>query len=353
MATIILRNLNHHLRYANCCLSQCRSPMPYSPLSEMTSHGVLPLLQLVVPPDVGIQSLAIYQRYLFCSSTATVNPDNQASKSSGHADSGNERRSGGSHESSDAGKPVRGGPVSWLSLLLLVATGAGVIFYYDKQKKQHIEARSLSRCLNGNVCLELVTSSFVTAKVNMCSTLETGRDSNPIGSRALMTKQGHEINNASKAVKEGPSVGKAAIGGPFNLINHDGKHVTEKDFLGKWTLMYFGFTHCPDICPDELQKLASAVDKIKEKTGIEIVPVFISVDPERDNVEQVGDYVKEFHPRLIGLTGSPDEIRNVARAYRVYYMKTAEEGSDYLVDHSIVMYVLSFLPSLMPEFLTY
>lgn len=135
-------------------------------------------------------------------------------------------------------------------------------------------------------------------------------------------------------------MGKAAIGGPFNLIDHNGKHVTEKDFLGKWTVIYFGFTHCPDICPDELQKLAAAVDKIKQNGGIEIVPVFISVDPERDNVEQVSEYVKEFHPNLVGLTGNADEIRKVARSYRVYYMKTAEEGEDYLVDHSIVMYLM-------------
>lgn len=150
----------------------------------------------------------------------------------------------------------------------------------------------------------------------------------------------YEISNASKAVKEGPSAGKAAIGGPFNLVNHDGKRVTEKDFKGKWTLVYFGFTHCPDICPDELLKLAAAIDKIKEKAGIDIVPVFISVDPERDTIEQVREYVKEFHPKLVGLTGTPDEIKKVARAYRVYYMKTAEEDSDYLVDHSIVMYLM-------------
>lgn len=72
------------------------------------------------------------------------------------------------------------------------------------------------------------------------------------------------ISNAAIAVKEGPSAGKAAIGGPFNLINDEGKRVTEKSFLGKWTMLYFGFTHCPDICPDELQKLAAAIDKISE-----------------------------------------------------------------------------------------
>jgi protein SCO1/2 len=79
----------------------------------------------------------------------------------------------------------------------------------------------------------------------------------------------------------------------------------------------------------------------EEKAKMEVVPVFITVDPERDTVEQVRDYVNEFHPSLIGLTGTTDEIRKVARAYRVYYMKTEEEGSDYLVDHSIVMYLMN------------
>ncbi|KAF5943332.1 hypothetical protein HYC85_017409, partial [Camellia sinensis] len=148
-----------------------------------------------------------------------------------------------------------------------------------------------------------------------------------------------EINTSSNAVKQGPSAGKAAIGGSFNLIDHNGNVVTDRDILGNWTVVYFGFTHCPHICPDELQKLADAVDKIKEKTGIEIVPVFISVDPERDTVEQVREYVKEFHPNLVGLTGNLDEIKKAARAFRVYYMKTEEEGLDYLVDHSIIMYV--------------
>lgn len=202
---------------------------------------------------------------------------------------GGDGGSGGSHQTGNEGKSVRGSPVSWVSMLLLLVTGAGIVYYYDQEKKRHIE----------------------------------------------------EIGNASTAVKEGPSAGKASIGGPFNLLNDHGKTVTDKDFSGKWTLIYFGFTHCPDICPDELIKMADAIDKIKEKSGIDITPVFISVDPERDTVEQVHEYVKEFHPKLIGLTGSPEEIRKVARSYRVYYMKTEEEGSDYLVDHSIVMYLMS------------
>ncbi|TKY65807.1 SCO1-like 1 [Spatholobus suberectus] len=262
---------------------------PFSPLLQPLHHS----------HRVGNQgycngSLGLCRRFLSSSAAAAdnVSGEKPASDHNAKDGSGQGKESGGGGEEgqkSDAGKPVRGGPVSWLSFLLLVLTGAGLVFYYDREKKRHIE----------------------------------------------------EIRINTEAVKQGPSAGKAAIGGPFCLINHHGKHVTEKDFLGKWTLIYFGFTHCPDICPDELQKLAAAVDKIKEKAGIETVPIFISVDPERDTVEQVGEYVKEFHPKLIGLTGSSDEIKNVARAYRVYYMKTAEEDSDYLVDHSIVIYLMS------------
>ncbi|XP_022151470.1 protein SCO1 homolog 1, mitochondrial isoform X1 [Momordica charantia] len=293
MATIISRGAKH-FHYANRCLSLHRLSLrshsnSHSPSSSVVAGANLhdrdfPLLQ----SGLGINYLAMYMRRLYGTGSPTADSQSPASERSTESNSSEGDDSGKSNQSNDAGKSVRGGPVSWLSFLLLVATGAGLVFYYDREKKRHIE----------------------------------------------------EINKASIEVKQGPSVGKAAIGGPFKLINHDGKKVTEKDFFGRWTLVYFGFTHCPDICPDELQKLAAAVDKIKEKAGIKIVPVFISVDPERDTVEQVREYVKEFHPDLVGLTGTSEEIRNVARAYRVYYMKTEEEDSDYLVDHSIVMYLM-------------
>ncbi|WCJ28050.1 hypothetical protein M5689_009759 [Euphorbia peplus] len=288
MAAALSRSANEcrkaHRFLSSRFLSHYRSFPPPSqppPSPSVFQNQNLTFLRSVIPVGVGvgIQSLPVHRR-LFCSSGTSTKAEE--TKSDG------DDKSGGSQQGDDAGKSVRGGPVSWLSFLLLMVTGAGILLYYDKEKKKHIE----------------------------------------------------EINKASEAVKEGPAVGKAAIGGPFNLVNHEGKNVTEKDFLGKWTLIYFGFTHCPDICPDELMKLAAAIDKIKEKAGLEIVPIFISVDPERDTVEQVREYIKEFHPKLVGLTGNPEEVKKAARAYRVYYMKTAEEDSDYLVDHSIVMYLM-------------
>lgn len=133
---------------------------------------------------------------------------------------------------------------------------------------------------------------------------------------------------------------KSLIGGPFKLINHKGEVVTDQDLVGKWTLFYFGYTSCPDVCPEELQKLAEAVEKIENQTNQEIVPVFCTLDPERDSIAQIQAYIAEFHPRLVGLTGTVDDIRQVAREYRVYFKKVEDEGSDYLVDHSNFIYLL-------------
>ncbi|KAF2306409.1 hypothetical protein GH714_017714 [Hevea brasiliensis] len=191
------------------------APLP-SP-SPVFDNRNLSLFCSVIPVDVGVHSMWTYQRFLSSASASTGTVSSETSGKAEDTKSDGGEKSGDSQQDSDAGKPVRGGPVSWLSFLLLMATGVGIILYYDREKKRHIE---------------------------------------------------------------------------------------------------------------------------EEKSGFELVPVFISVDPERDTVEQVHEYVKEFHPKLIGLTGNPDEIKKAARAYRVYYMKTAEEDSDYLVDHSIVMYLM-------------
>jgi protein SCO1/2 len=139
------------------------------------------------------------------------------------------------------------------------------------------------------------------------------------------------------------STGKSLIGGPFTLVNQDGKTVTQKDFKGKLMLVFFGFTHCPDVCPTELQSIASAMDKLGPDAN-KVTPVFISVDPERDTVASIGDYVKAFGPRIVGLTGSPEQVAAAAKAYRVYFRKAdQEEGADaknYSVDHSAFTYLM-------------
>jgi protein SCO1/2 len=135
-------------------------------------------------------------------------------------------------------------------------------------------------------------------------------------------------------------VGKAAVGGPFSLIDTENKPFTHENLLGKFNILYFGFTHCPDICPDELEKLAEAVDLIEQQSKVQVQPVFISIDPARDTPKKVKAYVKEFHPRLIGLTGSEEAVKAASKAYRVYFHKTGEDAQDYLVDHSIIMYLI-------------
>lgn len=135
--------------------------------------------------------------------------------------------------------------------------------------------------------------------------------------------------------------GKALIGGAFTLTDNTGKRVTDQDFHGKYTLVFFGFTSCPDICPAGLQLIAGALQKLGTKAQL-ITPIFISVDPQRDTPEKLAAYVKNFDPRLVGLTGTPEEIAAVAKAYKVYYAKapSKERPDDYTMDHTSIIYVM-------------
>ena len=134
--------------------------------------------------------------------------------------------------------------------------------------------------------------------------------------------------------------GTALVGGPFTLINQDGQTVTDKDFSGKYMLIFFGYTYCPDVCPTELQVMTQALVTMGERAA-SIRPLFITIDPERDTPEVMKSYVENFGGNLIGLTGSAEQIAAVAKAYRVYYKRAGSaDASDYLMDHSSIIYLM-------------
>ena len=145
-----------------------------------------------------------------------------------------------------------------------------------------------------------------------------------------------QVQHATRQVE----TSAAAVGGPFRLTDHTGKAVTDADFRGRHLLIYFGYTFCPDVCPTELSAMAAAMDKLGPAAE-RVQPLFISVDPERDTVAHLAGYVPLFHPRLVGLTGTPEQVAEVARAYRVY-AKKAPGGTDeaYLMDHSSFVYLM-------------
>lgn len=133
------------------------------------------------------------------------------------------------------------------------------------------------------------------------------------------------------------------LGGPFSLTDQDGTAVTEASWPGQYRLVFFGFTHCPDVCPTGLGKMAEALDALPAETLVQIQPLFITLDPARDTAPQLKEYVKLFHPRLVGLTGTQDQIDAVIKAYRVYAQKQVIDGDtkNYMVNHSSFTYLVA------------
>ncbi|TAQ88567.1 hypothetical protein B7494_g3120 [Chlorociboria aeruginascens] len=183
----------------------------------------------------------------------------------------------------------RSGPFSWKAGLLFLSAGAGLITYF-RYEKARMERKRIAEATKG--------------------------------------------------------VGKPKVGGPFELIDHNGKPFSDLDMRGKYSLVYFGFTHCPDICPEELDKMAQTIDIVASastaSTSPPLLPIFITCDPARDTPAVLATYLAEFHPSLIGLTGTWEEIKQVCKKYRVYFStpEGVQKGQDYLVDHSIYFYLM-------------
>lgn len=194
------------------------------------------------------------------------------------------RAGSGNAEGAGGDSMVPRGPVSWISLGLVGVVAASAVGYYQIERERRLE------------------------------------------------------NAMGKIV----STGKPAIGGEWSLIDLDGNLVTNKTFEGKWTLLYFGFARCPDICPSEMVKVGQVIDTLAKEypeLAKNIKPIFVSVDPARDSLKALKEYGKDFHPSYVFLTGSPDQVQQMAKKYRVYVSKADEtEDGDYLVDHSIVIY---------------
>ncbi|KAB5560090.1 SCO1/SenC-domain-containing protein [Coniochaeta sp. 2T2.1] len=185
----------------------------------------------------------------------------------------------------EAKSRYRSGPFSWKAGLLFIATGAGLLYYFEYEKER---------------------------------------------------MQRKRVADATKGV------GRPKVGGPFRLTDQDGNTFTDSDLRGKYSLIYFGFTHCPDICPEELDKMARFFDLVEAERPGAVVPVFVTCDPARDGPKELKEYLAEFHPKFVGLTGTYEEIKAMCKAYRVYFSTPThvKPGQDYIVDHSIYFYLM-------------
>lgn len=144
--------------------------------------------------------------------------------------------------------------------------------------------------------------------------------------------------------KQTADEGDVQIGGPFELVDSGGTPRKASDFHGQYLLIFFGYTFCPDVCPVTLQTISDAIERLGAK-GTKVTPVFITLDPARDTPETMGRYLANFHPRFVGLTGTPAQIATAAKAYHVYYAKSDEDededkDANYLVDHSAILFFM-------------
>ncbi|AEO65280.1 a05d0b5d-fb7c-4895-84b9-e570e98a3cbb [Thermothielavioides terrestris] len=185
----------------------------------------------------------------------------------------------------EAKSRYRSGPFSWKAGLLFVITAAGLVWYFESEKERMRRKR---------------------------------------------------IAESTKGV------GKPKVGGPFELIDQYGNKVSDQDLKGRYSLVYFGFTHCPDICPEELDKMARMFDLVEAQRPGALTPVFVTCDPARDGPKELKEYLVEFHPKFVGLTGTYEQIKAMCKAYRVYFSTPSDvkPGQDYLVDHSIYFYLM-------------
>ncbi|KAK8024047.1 Protein SCO1 [Apiospora rasikravindrae] len=185
----------------------------------------------------------------------------------------------------EAKSRYRTGPFSWKAGALFVLTGGGLVWYFEFEK-QRMQRKRVAEATKG--------------------------------------------------------VGRPKVGGDFELTDQNGKPFSSADLKGRYSLVYFGFTHCPDICPEELDKMAQMFDLVQAERPGALVPVFVTCDPQRDDPATLKTYLSEFHPSFVGLTGTYEQIKDMCKAYRVYFStpRDAKPGVDYLVDHSIYFYLM-------------
>jgi cytochrome oxidase Cu insertion factor (SCO1/SenC/PrrC family) len=150
----------------------------------------------------------------------------------------------------------------------------------------------------------------------------------------------YSVQNSVPKDDNEASAFNGAVGGPFSLIDQDGHKVTEKSWPGNYLLVYFGFTHCPDVCPTGLNRIAEALNALPAEQLAKIQPVFITVDPDRDKPADLKNYVGLFHPKLVGLTGTTEQVEKAEAAYKVYAQKQGD-GDDYMVNHSAFTYLMT------------